>query len=277
MTPHKYPPLPQAQRDDDDRIGEILDTVRRIEARDTSYLSGQIEALVEENDRLREEMDRAGSEWRNAMADCLRSHGVDVVRMTIVGNTVEVVVGEDDGDKVAKAIWNTVPINLTPVGKCEAEHDGHKIRFSRATSPSPRGRIFAEVIAERERQEAKFPGQRLPLVEPDDEPGRIDLRRAVDRLRNRESAAREVCEARSKDGSLTWLDVASEEFSEAMHALAKLQAGIGGREAARAELIQVMAVCARILESEHFEACRIWDDQDAADDNVVAEGGYTKG
>ena len=246
MTPHKYPPLPTSQRDDEDRIGEILDTVRRIEARDTSYLRGQIEALVEESDRLRDALTASCVEWRNAMAV-----------------------------------------------KDKAMHD-----LAMLVPTSPRGRIFAEVVAERERQEAKFPGQRLPLVEPNDEPGRIDLRRAVDRLRNRESAAREVCEARARDGSLTWLDVASEEFSEAMHELAKLQAGIGGKGAARAELIQVMAVCARILESEHFaEAPALsdeehdwvrclrtqkhdttWDgDQDAADDNVVAEGGYTKG
>lgn len=170
MTPHKYPPLPTAQRDDTDRIGEILDTVRRIETRDA------------------------------------------------------------------------------------------------ASPSSPRGRIFAEVVAERERQEAKFPGQRLPLVEPDDEPGRVDMPRTVDRLRNREAVAREVCESRAKYGSLTWLGVLNEEVAEALHSLAKMQAGIGGKEAARAELIQVAAVCFRILESEHF-----------AEDNVVAEGGYTKG
>ena len=169
MTPHKYPPLHTAQRDDTDRIGEILDTVRRIEARD----------------------------------------------------------------------------QVAPT--------------------SPRGRIFAEVVAERERQEAKFPGQRLPLVEPDDEPGRVDMPRTVKQLADREAVARGVCESRAKYGSLTWLDVAREEFAEAMHALGKLQAGHGSKAEARAECVQAIAVLVRLLESEHL------------DDNVVAEGGYVGG
>lgn len=167
MTSHRYPPLPSpSQRDEGDRVGEILDTVRRIEARMT-----------------------ATSERRAA--------------------------------------------------------------------------IFAEVSKERERQEVKFPGQRLPLVEPEDEPGRIDLPRTVKQLADREKAYRKVCDERAKDGSVTWLDVAREEFAEAMHALGKLQAGHGSKAEARAECVQVIAVLVRLLESEHF------------DDNVIAEGGYT--
>lgn len=169
MTSHRYPPLPSpSQRDEGDRVGEILDIVRRIEARMT-----------------------ATSERRAA--------------------------------------------------------------------------IFAEVSKERERQEAKFPGQRLPLVEPDDEPGRIDLPRRVAGLANDERMCRESCDEHAKSGTVTWLDVAREEFAEAMHALGKLQAGHGSKAEARAECVQAIAVLVRLLESEHF------------DDNVVAEGGYVGG
>lgn len=169
MTSHRYPPLPSPiQRDESDRVGEILDIVRRIEARMT-----------------------ATSERRAA--------------------------------------------------------------------------IYAEVSRERERQEAKFPGQRLPLVEPEDEPGRIDLPRTVKTLADREKIDREVCDSRARHGSLTWLDVAREEFAEAMHALGKLQAGHGSKAEAQAECVQAIAVLVRLLESEHF------------DDNVVAEGGYVGG
>lgn len=163
MTPHKYPPLPQAQRDDDDRIGEILDTVRRIEARDIA---------------------------------------------------------------------------------------------------SPRGRIFAEVVAERERQEVKFPGQRLPLVDTASD----TLDEVIDYLRGMAEKRKRDCDIAAKVGRCSWLLVHMEEVAESFLAMAEMQAGVGTKEAARAELIQVMAVCARILESEHF-----------TEDNVVAEGGYTKG
>lgn len=158
MTPHKYPPLPQAQRDDDDRIGEILDTVRRIEARMT-----------------------ATSERRAA--------------------------------------------------------------------------IFAEVDIERARQDAKFPGQALPVIDLD-----RDLQAVIASYRSSVMRATRVNDENGKPPSWDWVLI--EEVAEALLGLAEMQAGTGTKAAARAELIQVMAVCARILESSHF------------DDNVIAGGGY---
>lgn len=89
-------------------------------------------------------------------------------------------------------------------------------------------RIAEEIRMERQRQEAKFPNQDLPL-------GYDRERWLYDEEQAREDVAVGVA-----CGTLTWADVLREEFFEALAA----------EDAARcrAELIQVAAVAARAVE-----------------------------
>jgi hypothetical protein len=92
------------------------------------------------------------------------------------------------------------------------------------TTPGLRA-IAEEIDAERQRQLAKFGEQHHPDGTSDDFTARA--------MRD---SARFLCEAKTKRGALTWVDVLDEEYWEARAERdpAKL----------RAELIQVAAVCA---------------------------------
>jgi hypothetical protein len=98
------------------------------------------------------------------------------------------------------------------------------------TMPNPvTAAVLGEVLAERERQDAKHGVQDLP-----DDTGHNWLRaRAVE--------DREACDRAAKEGLLTWRDVLDEEVSEAYAESdpAKL----------RAELIQVAAVAVKWVEA----------------------------
>lgn len=88
-------------------------------------------------------------------------------------------------------------------------------------------RIMQEVVAERFRQEEKFPGQQLP-------DGNDTSAKTMGLLAK---LAKNRCDQASADGVLTWHDVLLEEVAEA---LAETD-----QDALREELIQVAAVAMR--------------------------------
>lgn len=113
--------------------------------------------------------------------------------------------------------------------------------------PNPLYTAMRDVAAERERQQAKFPDQHLPdAIEGDDH-----------RLIVSADDARDLCEERHAEGSVTWADVLVEECAEAIDA-AEFAAGARRSPESvamlRAELVQVAAVCVRWIEDLEYEA-----------------------
>ena len=96
--------------------------------------------------------------------------------------------------------------------------------LSRAANP-----ILAELQAERDRQDAKFPDQHLPN-------GTLDNQQQ----RDWESTARFIVDLNVSKGKLTWADVLREEYHEVM--------AEEDKAALRNELIQVAAVAVRWIE-----------------------------
>lgn len=99
--------------------------------------------------------------------------------------------------------------------------------------------LFAEVIAERVRQETKFPNQHLPSVLPFDADPHDPSRSAASTAALAEQIAKRTVASRVANGTLTWRDVLAEEVAEAVAAVYFDQAAL------RAELIQVAAVALR--------------------------------
>jgi hypothetical protein len=94
----------------------------------------------------------------------------------------------------------------------------------------PRAAIFAEITAERERQDAKWGEQNHPVV---------DLATALG-LKFFRDQARETCELHAERGSCTWYDILKEEFYEAF--------AESDPARQREELVQVAAVAVEIIE-----------------------------
>lgn len=93
----------------------------------------------------------------------------------------------------------------------------------------PMGAVLADVVAERQAQETKFPDQHLP----DGTSGHEEARRTRDMYRR-------VCQSQADNGRLTWWAVLREEFYE-----------VGAEttpDALYAELIQTAAVAVRWAE-----------------------------
>lgn len=88
--------------------------------------------------------------------------------------------------------------------------------------------ILADIKVERDRQMRKWGEQNHPL--------------GFGEKGSRESAnfARALCDARAKNGTVTWADILSEEYHEAR--------AEGGLEEAREELIQVAAVAVAMVD-----------------------------
>lgn len=117
-------------------------------------------------------------------------------------------------------------------------------------SPTDRDIFFSSIEVERDRQDEKFPGQRLPFVRVlGVHPGegmststKKHLKYAVERAKTR-------CESRYAAGTLDWRIVLEEEIAEFFYALVD-----GDPDSAFAEGVQVCAVVLRILESHEFKA-----------------------
>lgn len=104
--------------------------------------------------------------------------------------------------------------------------------------------LIDAIERERQRQEAKFPGQKLPaspaLLWP-----HFDEHRTARHLEiPSESRAKFLCDTAARNGSLTHGEILSEEHSEAQAAAARKDPA-----ALREELIQVAAVALRWIEA----------------------------
>jgi hypothetical protein len=100
-------------------------------------------------------------------------------------------------------------------------------------------RVLLSIAEERERQDAKFPGQHLPDGTPD-AADRMGLEKALDQARRARDMWRRVCQAKTARGDVTWWDVLREEFWE-----------VGAEsdpQRLREELVQLAAVAVRWAE-----------------------------
>ena len=93
---------------------------------------------------------------------------------------------------------------------------------------SQTNRILFELVAERERQETKFPNQHLPSGT------------TFRYWQAKENEAKEAVDRQVANGTLTWLSVLNEEVCEAFAEM--------DEDKLRAELIQVAAVAVRWIE-----------------------------
>ena len=93
--------------------------------------------------------------------------------------------------------------------------------------------IYDEIIAERARQDAKWGEQNWPSVDSNEY-----LRGS---WKSKEEIAKILCEAHLKNGSVTFLHIAEEEFCEV--------AAAPDDVARRAELVQLAAVCVQWIEA----------------------------
>ncbi len=100
--------------------------------------------------------------------------------------------------------------------------------------------VYLDIMEERRRQEAKWGEQNHPNADP------AVLKDAVALCRfykiPTEQEAKDTCEARAREGKVTWADITLEEFSESFEALAQSE------EVARTELVQLAAVVVSWIE-----------------------------
>ena len=127
-----------------------------------------------------------------------------------------------------------------------AQSDGRRGRSVNVIDwpPGSTGAVVVDVIAERQRQEQLFPGQRLPSFVA-----------RLDELMPPAEVARGECQFRAAHAECSWYDVLVEEVAEACDAavIASTAYIERNRERAavelRAELIQVAAVAVRWIEA----------------------------
>jgi len=119
-------------------------------------------------------------------------------------------------------------------------------------APSARNRIFAEIDAERARQDARWGEQNHPMVNiPQAEPGCLFAPRVAGELECRRlglpsaDEARDACNLEHRAGHGTYASIAVEELAEAVEA-----AVIYGdtSDEARKELVQTAAVLVAMIE-----------------------------
>lgn len=102
--------------------------------------------------------------------------------------------------------------------------------------------LVADLRAERERQEAEFPGQVCPATPAQIYYNRGERGVSMSLGTPTEALAKHLCDTAFACGIGTWAHILSEEHSEALAAGAK-----GDAAAMREELVQLMAVCARMI------------------------------
>ena len=107
--------------------------------------------------------------------------------------------------------------------------------------------FFDAIEAERRRQEAKFPGQRIPFFDP----AHYDDRGVAFFLGYEEAKAKRRCDVAASSGTCDWNLVLAEEVAEFLHALAR-----GDAKGAYKEGVEVCAVVLRMLESPEFAALK---------------------
>lgn len=160
------------------------------------------------------------------------SKGIEALRSAIVNMGAFVDIIETEADIADPAVF---------AGRCE---------------------VFKAIVEERARQEAKFPGQQLPLwvstfmderretVAAGDGDALSDAATYASLLPSEQSIKDSLANrARGGCGDVTWALVLVEEVVEFVAAL-----GRGDATAARTEGVQVMAVVLRIFESDAFKA-----------------------
>lgn len=111
-----------------------------------------------------------------------------------------------------------------------------------------RRQIFAEIEAERLRQDAKWGQQNHPdvdrvLCERGPSPGRCTpARMAAEYDIPTATRAKAACDGAAKIGQCTWAHIAVEEMAEVIEAATLAQQGKGPEEDVDAELVQLIAV-----------------------------------
>lgn len=122
-----------------------------------------------------------------------------------------------------------------------------------------RADVFAEIEAERIRQDAKWGEQNHPDVDPvlTGRAGGCSVQRMAEELGVPTAVcARAACDSEAKLGRCTWSLIAVEEVAEAVEAATLAAQGKGELSALRAELVQTAAVFVAWIEAVDRRAAR---------------------